>query len=49
MALVLSFAEFVGLILGFVGLIVLIYVLIYEYRAWRARRITKLVVKAGEE
>ncbi len=49
MEIVLSFAEFIGLILGFVALVVLVYIIIYEYRLWRRKRATKLLVRPAEQ
>jgi len=39
----LSFTEFLLLVFGIIGLIILIYVIIYEYRVWRTKRIAKVI------
>ncbi len=47
MEIVLSFAEFVGLVLGGIALIMLLIIFAIEYRNWRARRQTsKIIVPA---
>ncbi len=44
----LSFAEFVGVVAGFILIIVLIAIIIIEYRNWRLRReAKKLIVRVN--
>ena len=49
MEIVLSFTEFVGVILGAVLLVILLYIVAYEYRLWRRRRLARALVRAERE
>ncbi|HDN01530.1 MAG TPA: hypothetical protein ENF42_00985 [Candidatus Bathyarchaeota archaeon] len=48
--IVLSFGEFVGLVIGTVALIILLIIITIEYKNWRMKRETKkLIVRATSE
>ena len=49
MEIVLSFAEFVGVVLGFIALVILVYVITYEYKVWRRKRLVKALVRVTEK
>jgi len=48
MEIALSFTEFIGVVLGFVVLVILVYVITYEYRVWRRKRLVKALVRVTE-
>ncbi len=43
--IVLGFWEFVGMVLGIILLVLLIFILAYEYKLWRARRSVKALIR----
>jgi len=45
--LALSLLEFIGLIVLVIALVVLIYIILYEYKKWRERRIVKLLISSN--
>lgn len=49
MEIVLSFTEFVGVVLGFIALVILVYVITYEYKAWRRKRLVRALVRVTEK
>jgi len=44
MEIVLSLAEFVGLVLGAIALVILLIVFAIEYRHWRMKRETRKII-----
>mgnify|MGYP000035213240 CR=1 FL=1 len=45
--LALSLLEFIGLIVLVIALVVLIYIILYEYKKWRERIIVKLLISSN--
>lgn len=45
--IVLSLWEFVGLVVLAAGVVVLLFIILYEYRVWRTKRLVRVAAPRG--